>query len=237
MGQPAQPLIAILDSGLYSGHPHVADLKHRGFQLAEGPGGVPMRLPDYSDCTGHGTAIAAAIHRMLPEAELLIIRLLDEDLRCTSARVADGIRAAVAEGATLINLSLGSGDPDSAALFEAAVAEAAASGAFCIAAAHPRGRPLWPADLPSVLSAATHRSCPLGDLFELEGPLPRFVAHGFPRPIEGRPPRDNLFGPSFAAVHLTGRVAALLAESPELQFKDLVTQLRAGSSGRTTLQP
>lgn len=210
-GRTEGPCVAIVDSGVHAGHPHLAGATVTGFSV-EGDG-EPFSVTDaFADRTGHGTAVAAALHRLMPTASLLAVRVLDDELRCTSQALARAIVEAVDRGAVILNLSLGSGREEARAILADAVGHAEERGAICVAAAHPRGRTLYPADLPGVLSATTHRSCPLADLFAVPGPLPRFLAHGFPRPIEGRAPTDNFFGPSFAAVHLAGRVARLMAE-------------------------
>jgi hypothetical protein len=224
------PLVAVLDSGLAAGHPHVAGLRSSGFAIyADGDGF--RQDPDNSDCTGHGTAVTAALYRMVPEASVLALRVLDEDLRCSSSVLAEAIRSAARAGAKVINLSLGSGDPAAVPGLVAAIEEATSAGAICVAAAHPHGRPLWPADLPTVLSAQAHRNCPLGDLFSVPGPLPRFLTHGFPRPIEGQPPTQNLYGPSFAAVHLSARVARLLRDNPMADLERIQESLDAQCLG------
>ncbi len=228
--QGTWPLVAVIDSGLAPSHPHVADLCSTGFALYREGDGF-RQDPDHSDCTGHGTAVTAALHRMVPEAPVLAIRVLDEDLRCTSAVLVEAIRRAASAGAKIVNLSLGSGDPEATPLLQSAVDEATSLGAVCVAAAHPHGRPLWPADLSSVLSAQAHRSCPLGDLFRVPGPVPRYLTHGFPRPIEGQPPTQNLFGPSFAAIHLSARVARLLQAGHSLDFVALCELLDSECSG------
>jgi hypothetical protein len=230
------PLIAVLDSGLTLGHPHVANLNARGFALYEEGDGF-RRDENFSDCTGHGTAVTAALHRILPDAPVLALRVLDEDLRCSSPVLAEAIRRAARAGARVINLSLGSREKSSVALLENAVEEAASAGAICVAAAHPHGRDLWPADLPCVLSAQAHRSCPLDDLFSIPGELPRYLTHGFPRPIEGRPPTDNFFGPSFAAVHLSARVARILQTAPESSFDEIRAQLDGQCTGEWQTEP
>ncbi len=222
--------MAIIDSGLTGEHPHIQGLQVRGFALL-GHSEPLERSADYSDVTGHGTAVAAAFHRLVPGIRVLCIRLLDEDLRTTTEALCAAIRHATAEGARVLNLSLGSGRPEAQAPLAAAVAEANAAGAICVAAAHPRGRVLFPADLPTVISVTTHRSCPLADLLAVPGPRPRFLAHGYPRPIEGRPPTDNYFGPSFAAVHVAARVARLLEAAPHLRFDDVVAALHGQASG------
>ncbi len=219
-------LVAMLDSGVAANHPHLAGTAVRGFSL-DGED----RSDDFSDRTGHGTACAAALARLAPDAEILAVRLLDEDLRTTSAALAAGIVTAAEEGAHVITLSLGTRAPESEALLADAIGRASAAGAICVAAAHPRGAAMWPADLPRVISAQAHRSCPLADLYRVPGPLPRYVASGWPRPIEGRPATDNLYGPSFSAVHVAGRVVQALAREPDLSFADVVERLDA-STGR-----
>lgn len=202
----------------------------RGFAIC-GDVAPFVRSEDFSDVTGHGTAVAAALHRLLPTASLLAVRVLDDDLTCTTAALAEAIVQAADERPAIINLSLGSGRPDAIEPLSQAIAHAASRGVICVAAAHPRGRTLYPADLPGVLSATTHRSCPLADLFWIPDAPERFLAHGFPRPIEGRPATDNFFGPSFAAVHLSARVARLLSDGIEPSVPALAAALRAECLG------
>ena len=222
--------VAIIDSGLAVEHPHVRGLQVRGFALF-GDAEPLTRSDDFSDVTGHGTAVAAAFHRLAADTPLLCIRLLDADLRTTTAALCGGIRAAAAEGARVINLSLGSSRAEAEEPLARAIDDAARAGTICVAAAHPRGRPLFPADLDTVISVVTHRSCPLADLLVVPGPRPRFLAHGYPRPIEGRPAPDNFFGTSFAAVLVTAGVAQLMNETPDLGFHDVVAQLREQATG------
>jgi len=220
----------VIDSGAFAGHPHLAGVPIDGFSVE---GAVaPFALAEaFEDRTGHGTATAAAIAWSFPSVALTIVRVLDDQLRTTSGALAEAIRQAASRGARVINLSVGSTRPEAREVLADAVDDAAAEGAVCVANAHPRGGTLWPGDLPTVLSASSHRDCPRADLFAVRGPLPRFVAHGFPRPVEGRRPTDNFFGPSFACAHLTARVAGLLLDDPSLDFEGLVDGLRRGCVG------
>ncbi len=222
-------LVAILDSGVSPRHPHLQGLTVRGFSLV-GDGEPFTRSSSFADRTGHGTACAAAMFRLYPDIELLAVRVLDADLTTTHLNLAEGIRLAAREGAEVINLSLGSQEESSQSVLAEAVDEALQLGSICVAAAHPQGQTLWPADLPTVISAQSHRSCPLRDLYRIPGSLPRFLCHGYPRPIEGRPPTDNLYGPSLAAAHLSARVARIKAENSP-SFEALIRLLEAECSG------
>ncbi len=230
MSRTARACVALLDSGVTPGHPHLDGLPLQGFTLV-GDCEPFSQEPGFADRTGHGTACAAAMYRVNPAIELLVVRILDEDLSTTHLGLAEAIRRAADAGAIAINLSLGSMEEDSRAVLQEAVAYAADVGALCVAAAHPGGLALWPADLPTVISAQSHRSCPLGDMYRVSGDLPRFLCHGYPRPIEGRPPTDNLFGPSLASAHLTARVADILSATPGADLSSVVTALEAQCSG------
>ena len=223
-------LVALLDSGITASHPHLAGARVQGVGV-DVAGDRLCQSPDFADRTGHGTACAAAVLRVEPEVDLLAVRLLDEELRTSSSALCHSIVLAAERGARVINLSLGSRAPEARRPLAEAVAVARSHGAICVAAAHPRGAVLWPADLPTVISATTHPSCPLDALYRVEGPLPRYLACGWPRPIEGLPPTDNLFGPSVASAHLSGRVASLLRARPGLDLEALTQTLDGRSAG------
>ena len=56
---------------------------------------------------GHGTHVAGLVHLVAPEAQLLIVRVLDAEGRGDVVNVAAGVRWAMENGAKVINLSLG----------------------------------------------------------------------------------------------------------------------------------
>ena len=67
-------VIAVLDSGVHSGHPHVGDaLIGRSFADS-----APSA--DFADRIGHGTAVAAAIREKAPGAEILAVKIFDRQL-------------------------------------------------------------------------------------------------------------------------------------------------------------
>jgi hypothetical protein len=220
-------LVAIVDSGITLGHPHLGDAPVEAVTLEDGAG---VWAPGGPDRTGHGTAAAAAILRLAPGVGLLSLRILDDELRTTRHHLDRAIREAARRGARVVYLSLGSTAPEAEALLADAVREAEEHGAICVAPAHPRGLPLWPGDLPTVLSAEADEQLLLQDLVAVPGDRPRFRLHAWPRPIPGRSPTDNFRGPSFAAASLSGRVAALLLADPHLDRAGVVTRLSLGGA-------
>jgi subtilisin family serine protease len=85
-GHPVR--IAIVDSGIYAGHPHVHGVAG-GVSLVPG-----AAADDYLDRHGHGTAVAAAIREKAPAAELIAIKVFDRELSTTAGDLARAIESA-----------------------------------------------------------------------------------------------------------------------------------------------
>ncbi len=103
---------------------------------------------------GHGTFVAGVIQQVAPSARLRIYKVTDSDGICTDAQVGAAIRRAAADGADIINLSLGTstvdGNPPPSML--AAITEVVGDHPeiLIVAAAGndgPDGDPVWPAAL------------------------------------------------------------------------------------------
>ncbi len=199
--------IAVIDSGIHAGHPHLAGVPVEGLAVTSGSGGLGL-VPDDRDVHGHGTAVAAAIARRGAPVRLIGVRVLDRALRCEAAALAFAIEAGARRGAVLINCSLATDAEGARDPLAAAVARAGERGAWVVAAAPATGRG-WPADLDGVIAAVAEPGCPPGRCVP-RGPL-RFGAHGAARPPEGRPRAGNLAGNSLAAAHLTALAAELVA--------------------------
>jgi type VII secretion-associated serine protease mycosin len=109
-------IVAVVDSGVSDDHPALQGKVLKGFDLIQRNG------DGRCDEAGHGTLIAGLIagrdlpeaestfHGMAPDTKILPIRVLrkNEQVRGDehSKRIADGIKLAVQNGASIINLSL-----------------------------------------------------------------------------------------------------------------------------------
>jgi subtilisin family serine protease len=112
----AGAVVAIVDSGVESTHPWLsaADVQHMrvqaagtSFEVVPGEGG---------DQSGHGTACAGIIHRMVPRARLVSVRALGPDGRCTRDALLAALAHCVKARYPVVNLSLGIDVPRNAAL-------------------------------------------------------------------------------------------------------------------------
>lgn len=199
--------IAVIDSGVHPIHPHITAGRLLPGVSVLADGTVLTDATETLDKLGHGTAVTAAIQELAPEAEILPIRVFRDGLRASARALATGIRQAIEAQCDLINLSLGTANPQHAEVFALLAEEAAAQGALIVAAFEAEGQPCWPGSLPKVLGVGLDWDLPRG-VPRLSPDSRMVMASGYPRPIPGVEPRRNLYGVSFAVAQVTGWIAA-----------------------------
>ena len=173
---------------------------------------------DYVDRLGHGTAVTAAIREKAPAAEIFAIKVFDRELAATGTALVAACESRAHElPAQIVNLSLGTQNPDHEAALTDVVARLTGSGAIVIAAGEQDGVRWLPGSLAGVWAVTLDWSVPR-DTCRLDRlgreAAQSFRASGFPRPIPGVPPDKNLKGLSFAVANVTGMVAKLIADDP-----------------------
>ena len=192
--------IAIVDSGIHLNHPHAGGVIGG---VGIGPGGE--RSEDFVDRLGHGTAVAAAIHEMAPEAELWIVRIFERELRATVEQLVAGLEWALDRNADVINLSLGTTNPEHRRRLLPIVERAVREGRRIVSARSMGGIPCLPGAMEGVTAVEADAATPRGELREEDGWL---AASPYPRPIPGVPVERNLRGISFAVANASGILAA-----------------------------
>ena len=205
--------VAVVDSGINPWHPHV-----RGISGGTGFASDASPLADHADELGHGTAVAAAIRERAPDAELTAVRVFVDRLATSGSTLAAAIEWCAQREVKLINLSLGTSNPDHGERLGRAVQQATTAGCLVISVA-PEGQVDWlPGALPQVVAVkpdetlGRHEVAVVGDPGRLT-----FRASPVPRPVPGVPPEFNLSGPSFAVANTTGFLACLLESVPEIR--------------------
>ncbi len=188
--------VAVVDSGIHAGHPHVGGIA----------GGVSIVGGDVVDRVGHGTAVAAAIREKAPDVELYAVKIFDRKLATDVITLVRAIHWCAANGIELVNLSLGTTDSDNGPMLQLAVDEALADGTRIVSAYEYEGVQWLPGSLPGVISVLLDWDIPREEcrLDILENGREVYRASGYPRPIPGVPPEENLKGISFAVANVTG---------------------------------
>src|SRR5205085_7861869 len=147
--------VAILDSGIEASHPllkqtALADdlaVIDDGLQLKTIPGSG-------RDLFGHGTAIAAIIRQVAPEAQLGSFRVLGEQLRSRTAIICEGVRQALERGYQVLNCSFGCGREDQVLQYKDWIDEAYLRGRHIVAACNNVQfmKREWPGHFPTVIT-------------------------------------------------------------------------------------
>jgi subtilisin family serine protease len=108
-------VVAVLDTGIDATHPDLAGSIGPGWDFLDEDADASEELPGldadgdglFDEAAGHGTHVAGLVHAVAPDAMILPARVLDSEGRGTSMGVARAIRWAAANGANVVNLSLG----------------------------------------------------------------------------------------------------------------------------------
>lgn len=194
--------IAIIDSGIHLGHPHVGE-------IAGAVGITPTgEIADAIDRLGHGTAVAGAIREKAPNAELYAVKVFDRRLSANIGVILRALEWCRDHRMDLVNLSLGTENPAHREDFLRVLGDdllvVSAAGAL-------------PGSLPGVIGVAPDPDCPR-DIFRYHDGM--FCASPYPRPIPGVPVDRNLHGTSFAVANMTGSVARALENSSRFQIRE-----------------
>ncbi len=208
-----RPCIAIIDSGLYPAHPHVLGATDGIAFVMEKRG--PVRSTDYSDRIGHGTAIAGLIRLYAPDACLFAVKIFHERLEVRFPVLSAALEWAIAGSFDLIHLSLGTYVPEYGDPLRALCKAAHQKDIPMIASARGPNDQVYPAAFPTVIGVYAHAGCPPNALFHDPDATVEFGAHGHPRPLPGLPQERNFRGASFAAAHVTGMAAQMMAETDQ----------------------
>ncbi len=241
--------VAILDTGVDPGHPLFAGRIVGGWDFVDNdsdPTDVLTGVDSNGDgvpdgAYGHGTHVAGIVALTAPTARLLIGRVLDSEGRGDVRTVAAGIRWAVANGAKVINLSLGLLRTSSA--IAVALREAEAQGVVCVASAGNWGAATpveYPASSATVIAVAADDAYSRPAAFSSYGSFVAVAAPGVD--VRSAFPGGGYrlwSGTSMSAPFVSGTAAIVKGLRPEWTRIEVLSLLRSGAhplSGMSTAQ-
>jgi subtilisin len=224
--------VGIVDSGVEDGHSRVG--KVDGWLAASrAEGDVHLSSEPHEDAMGHGTACAGIVRSHAPDCELYSIKVLGPGASTGEVFIA-GLRWAIENGMHVCNLSLGT----TKRAYYAALHELADLAYFrnviLVTAANNFPIPSFPCEYASVISVAAHEGRDPETFFYNPTPPVEFGAPGINIRVGWRGGGTSLVsGNSFAAPHVTGLVARLLENHPDLTSFQVKGVLRALAANMT----
>jgi subtilisin len=226
--------VCIVDSGVDSNHPLVGAIQG-SVGVTETEGELTVIADDTGDLFGHGTACAGIIRSLAPECDVHSVRVLGGELTGTGDVLVQGLRWAIEQRFDLINLSLSTTKQHVAAQLRELADLAYFRNVPIVASAHNMPVHSYPWRFPSVLSVGSHDGRDRYEYYANPSPPVEFVAPGVDLELAWSEGATIVAtGNSFAAPHITGIAALILAKHPGLRPYELKTVLRAACSNRRT---
>jgi subtilisin len=223
--------VAVIDSGVDSAHPAVGGRLSGYLAIQEAGGELLYDASPHQDESGHGTACAGIIRRFAPDCDLYSVKILGRTLTGRGPVLAAAFQWAIENGMQVCNMSLGTTKREFSPLLHELADRAYFRNVMVVSAANNMPIPSFPSTYASVISVAAHAE-----------PQPLRVYYNPQPPVEFGAPGINVqvawlngghitaTGNSFAAPHISGLVAAILAKHPALTIFQMKAVLRALSA-------
>ena len=248
--------VAVIDTGVDVAHPALLEALAPASEWYDfyAQDALPQEEGTFAQAGyGHGTSVAGIIRQVAPRATILPIRVLGPDGGGDVLDVTAAINHAVAKGARIINLSLGS-DTVSPTV-ETAIQAATAKGVFVVASTGNTGNPgvSFPANQSAVdvqqgnlpykvgwLRLSVTSVSTIGTINQPMNQKSSFATYG--PSVELAAPGENVFGPapgnlmagwsgtSMAAPMASGALALALGQRLKVPQMNLADDLRVKSS-------
>ena len=219
--------VCIVDSGVEAGHPLVGPLASARAVARAEDGSVQIVEDDVGDVVGHGTACAGIVRSLAPDCRLHSVRVLGAGNTGAGELILAGLRHAIDAGHRVINLSLSTTKRRFAEELHELADDAYFKRTLIVASAHNLPVDSYPWRFSSVISVGSHeRPDPLAWFANPDPPVELF-ARGVDVDVAWLGGgRLRCTGNSFAAPHVAGISALVLAKHPELTPYQVKTVLR-----------
>jgi subtilisin family serine protease len=225
--------VAIVDSGVDGDHPRVGGIAGGvAFELDPSSElGYVEREGPHEDLVGHGTACAAIIRGLAPDAEIYSVRVLGANLKGRGALLHAGVAWTVERGMHVANLSLSSKSDAMFGPLHEVADHAYFTGTVLVCAANNLPGPTYPSQYASVVSVAARPGDEELALAYNAHPPVEFGARGIDVDVAWADHGSiTATGNSFAAPHVSAMVVLMRSKHPWLTPLQVKAVLQAAST-------
>jgi subtilisin family serine protease len=210
--------VAVIDSGIDTAHPALQGKVAESLEAHTVERRVEFVPSDSGDGAGHGTACAAIIASIAPQAKFHSIKVLGAGASGDGHAFLAGLEYAIKRKFRLINLSLGTTKPQYVTPLHDLLDRAYQAGCIVVAAANNLPQPSFPSVFSSSLISVSKTAEPdpfkfsfrYGEVIELTAPGVNVRTAWLENSYR------QLTGNSFACPHIVGVCALLLECHPEM---------------------
>lgn len=232
--------IAIIDSGIDLSHKRLLGCRCTGVSIESNSSGELTMKDEYDDSLGHGTSLAAIIHRITPSAELVAVRMFHQDLIATESLLCESLRWCLNNNIDIINLSLGVQTNSPSKELHQLCIDAYEQNIVIVSAAHANlAYESYPAFFPTVFGVTWGKTSKLMEYgFIPDSPI-EFIAKGTLQRVAWKNGGFTIFsGTSLACAYFTGITAKTMQSFNYASSVDTIKdKLKAGATpGLSPLQ-
>jgi subtilisin len=190
------------------------------------------------DVRQHGTAVASIVRSLAPEAELTSVRVLDDLGRSQARSLKIALEFCIRQGFDVVNVSLGTRQPDVILDLYEIVDQAAMAGVILVCATDNSGTPDYPAACSSLISVDRLQSSDPYALQFRTGHRVAFLARGVQVPVlSPHGSQHFVSGSSYACPHVSAFAARLRSAQQSLQPFEIKTLLHSIALQEPTHDP
>jgi len=148
--------IAVIDRGIDFLHPRLIKCKNSGIAISGNDNGLKYEA-DYTDDSGHGTAIAGIIHKIVPSIKIVAVKLYSDGSINEEILLCEGIKwCLLQKNIKIINISMGVTNRNPLPLLYELCNEAHSKEIFiCASSYNMPGYECYPASFSSVFGVAS----------------------------------------------------------------------------------
>jgi len=212
--------IAIIDSGVEIQHVNLQHVKITQYSTHFTENGLDIIQEIPIDKMGHGTACLGIIHKHVPSAEILSVRIFKERLTAKEEEMISALRFCVEQNVNIINCSIGIKKKPSEALYNVCK-DAYEKNILIVAASANIDKETYPAFFPFVFSVTSGvmKSNEWGFLADSKI---KYIAKGtLQRVLDVRRKYNITGGSSLACAHLTAIIANYILINKEAKIEDV----------------